>query len=163
MGIIDKITALLPRRENRWAGPQARADALALRGDIDRWLQELFEEPRGLRVIPELGWMPDADVEETDHEVVVTVAVPGLDRDELDLSITPRGLTIRGEKRMERKDKRRDAHISEYRYGSFVRTVPLPLGLDVDRAEARVKGGVLTVRFPKTTSSPGTRRIPIKT
>lgn len=61
------------------------------------------------------------------------------------------------------EDKRKEYHLVESRYGSFVRTVPLPPGLDLDRAQARVKRGVLTVRFPKAAAGPGTRRIPIKT
>jgi HSP20 family protein len=52
--------------------------------------------------------------------------------------------------------------VDESRYGSFVRTVPLPPGLDLDRGEARMKRGALTVRFPRA-AGPGTRRIPINT
>jgi len=52
---------------------------------------------------------------------------------------------------------------AERRCGGFVRTVPLPPGLALDRAEARVKRGVLTVTIPKATERPGTRHIPIGT
>jgi HSP20 family protein len=111
----------------------------------------------------ELGWTPSADVHETDDELVVTVEVPGLDRDDLDLMITPEGLTIRGEKREEKEKKRKDYHLVEYHYGGFVRTVPLPPGLDLDRAEARVKRGVLTIKLPKAAARPGTYRVPVMT
>jgi HSP20 family protein len=164
MGIMDKITALLPRRrEEREEQPSPRGDALALRDDVDRWLQRLIEEPWGFGTVSDIEWMPVANLHETDDEAVVSVEVPGLHPDDLDLRITPGGLTIRGEKREEREDKRQDFHLTERRYGSFVRTVPLPSGVDVDRAEARFKNGVLTVRFPKTASRAGTRRVPIKT
>ena len=110
-----------------------------------------------------------------------------LDPDDLDLMLTPGGLIIRGEKREVRQappsgvsvtpeglitrggsreandERRRDFYVAECRYGSFVRTVPLPPGLDLDRAEARIANGVLTVRFPKATSRRGARRIPILT
>jgi hypothetical protein len=80
----------------------------------------------------------------------------------LDLRITPEGLTIRGETRQETEDSRDDYRVVQSRYGSFVRTVPLPPGLDADRAEARVKDGVLTVKLPKVDARPGMRRVPIK-
>ena len=107
-------------------------------------------------------WLPSVDVNETDTELAVSMEVPGLDREDLDLTITPQGLIVRGEERDEREERRRDTYVTERRYGSFVRTVPLPPGLDVDRAEARVERGVLTVRFPKSVARTGGRRIPIK-
>jgi HSP20 family protein len=70
-------------------------------------------------------------------------------------------LTIRGEKREEKEAKRKGYELVERRYGSFVRSVPLPPGLDLDRAKARVKRGVLTVTIPKAASFAGMRRIPI--
>ena len=161
MGIIDKVSALLPRRGER--KESAHAGSLALHDDLDRWRPRLFEEPWELSAIGASRWLPSADVHETDNELIVTAEVPGLDRNDLDLRITPEGLTIRGEKREESEDKRKGFYVAECRYGSFVRTVPLPPGLDVDRAKARVKNGVLTVRFPKVDARPGTRRVPIKT
>jgi HSP20 family protein len=185
MGIIDKVEALLPwRAERREPQPPSRPEAVSLRDDLDHWLQRLMEDPWRAA---DSGWMPSADLYETDDEVVVTVEVPGLDRGDLDLMITPGGLIVRGEKREvkaerrrdlsitpeglivrrqeregDKADPRRDVYVSECRYGSFVRTVPLPPGVEVDRAEARMANGVLTVRFPKQASRPGTRRIAIE-
>jgi len=105
---------------------------------------------------------PRIDMHETDEEVVVTVEVPGVNRDDLDLTISSEGLVIRGETREEREDQRRDYRLVQSRYGSFVRTVPLPPGLDQDHPKARLKDGVLTVRFPKVDTGPGMRRVPIK-
>jgi HSP20 family protein len=153
MGILDKVTSLLPWR--RQTARPAGSDAAALRDDLDRWLQRLFEEPQGFHALDAAAGMPAPSIRETEDDMVLTVEVPGFDRDDLDLTITPEGLTIRGEKQEERGD--------EYVHGSFVRTVPLPPGLDVDRAEARVARGVLTVRFPKVAARPGTRRIPVRT
>ena len=99
---------------------------------------------------------------ETDDEVVVTAEVPGLDSDDIDLAITPEGLLIRGEKEETKEDRRGDWRVAECRYGRFFRVVPLPPGLDLDRADARVRNGVLTLRFPKVKGSrPSARRIPI--
>ncbi len=154
MGIMDKVGALVPWRAEHRDRP-ADEDALTLRDDLDRWLQRLFDDPWGSAT--------DVEVRETDDELVVTAEVPGLDREDLELTITPGALIIRGEKREEKQDQGKDFYMTEARYGRFVRTVPLPTGLDVDRASARVRHGVLTVKFPKAAAGPGARRIAIKT
>jgi HSP20 family protein len=172
MGVIDKITdkvtTLLPSRRGRQDShddlPPVGAEVLALRDNLDGWLERFFEEPWGFRAIGSFQLMPSASVHETDKEVVVTAELPGLDKADLDLRVTPEGLVIRGEKREEKEDARRDFHISERRYGSFLRTVRLPDGLDTERAEARVDRGVLTVRFPKLEARrEAGRRIPVRT
>jgi HSP20 family protein len=155
MGILDKVSALLPFGRERQERTPGRAEALALRDDLDRWLARLVEDPWNPAASGALRWTPTVDVQETADDLVVTAEVPGMDGDDLALSITPDGLTIRGEKREERD--------GEVRYASFLRTVPLPPGLDVDRAEARVSRGILTVKFPKVDTRPGSRRIPVRT
>ena len=172
MSIIDKVGALLPwRRERerhelalrRGGGLASREQGgQAFRGDLDRWLQRLVEEPLGLPGFASFAAVPHVDMHETDDEVVVTVEVPGVNRDDIDLMISPEGLVIRGETREEREDKHRDYRVVQSRYGTFGRTVPLPPGIDVDRAEARMKDGMLTVRFPKVDTGPGMRRVPIR-
>jgi HSP20 family protein len=192
VGILDKVTAILPwhgeRREAQRPRHEStetpRSDLGLLHTGLDRWFGQLLDEPAFPRP-SELGWVPLADVQESDDEVVVTVELPGLGVDDLDLMITPAGLLIRGEKREARRttasgvsvtpeglivrdrpagsrdDRRGHLYVAECRYGHFVRTVPLPPGLDFDHAEARVTNGVLTVRFPKVRSGAGARRIPI--
>ncbi len=59
-------------------------------------------------------------------------------------------LTIKGEKREEKEEKRENYHLSERRFGSFQRSFQLPRGVDRDRIEARFDKGVLTVVLPKT-------------
>jgi HSP20 family protein len=184
MGIMDKVAALVPWRRGREAERAPREDVVSLRDDFDRWLERVLDEPWGP---PGPGWLPAANVHEADGEVVVTVEVPGLTPEDLELMITPDGLVIRGEKREMREEEdpdvrvtpaglierglgrrsgrapRGDVYVAECRYGSFVRTVPLPPGVDVDRARARIANGVLTVRFPKLAGRAGARRVPIQT
>ena len=161
MGIIAKVAAVLPGRGERHEPP--RADVLALRDDFERWLEPYFDDTRHLLpVLPDLRWTPSADMQETDDELIATMEVPGLDGDDLDVRLTPQSLIVRGEKREEKEAKRKGYELVERRYGSFVRSVPLPPGLDLDRADARVKRGVLTVTIPKAATFAGMRRIPIK-
>lgn len=162
MSIMDKVGALLPWRGQRRNLPPPPDEGQALLDDVDRWLQRLVAEPQGLPMPAPFGGGPSVDVRESDDAVVVTVEAPGFARDDLDLVVTPDGLTIRGETREEKADTRDHYRVLRSRYGRFVRTVPLPPGLDHDRAEARVKDGVLTVKFPKVDARPGMRRVPIK-
>jgi HSP20 family protein len=169
MGVIDKVTekvsSLLPsRRERQDLGHEltpVSSEVLALRDNLDRWLERFFDEPWGFKGIGDFDVVPSTNVHETDKEVVITAEVPGLDKADLDLEISGNRMVIRGEKRDEKEDTRRDVHISERRYGSFVRTVPLPDNVDTDRAVARVERGVLTVRFPKVEGRTNGRRVPI--
>ena len=167
MSIMDKVGALLPWRRERHdlAARTERVDfpergGQALRDDLDRWIERLVEEPLGRR--GSFAAMPHIEVHESDDEVVVMVEVPGVNRDDLDLTITSEGLVVRGEMRDEREDKRRDYRLAQSRYRTFVRAVPLPPGLDLDGAKANLRNGVLTVRFPKVDTRPGMRRVPVR-
>lgn len=160
MGIMDKVTAILPGRGSRQERSTASFDALALRDDLDRWVQRFFEEPGAFGSIDLLG-AQFPEVRETDKELVVQMEVPGLDRDDIELTISDAGLTISGQRREERHKKQKDGSVAETRYQRLLQTVPLPPGIDVDRADARVDRGVLTVRFPKTEEQPSMRRIPV--
>jgi HSP20 family molecular chaperone IbpA len=154
MGIMDKVTALLPARgeqqqqRHQLERRPAHTQALALKDDFDRWLQRFFDEPWGYAIdYP----VPLPEVRDTEREFIVSVEVPGFDPKDLDLSITPEGLIIRAERRGGNEQRR------------LIQTVALPDGLDIDKAEARVDRGVLTVRFPRTAPASTARRIPIRT
>jgi HSP20 family protein len=160
MGIIDRITSMTPRRREYL---EPRSQAQTFRDEFDRWLQNVSEDwSRMTSRVGSMRWMPATDVHESDRDVIVTVEVPGLEREDLQLTLTPEGLVVRGEKREEKEDRRRGLLMSELHYGSFVRTVPLPSGLDLDAAEAHVQKGVLTVRFPRKEGRANVRRVPIK-
>lgn len=109
------------------------------------------------------GALAVTDVVETDAAIEVTIELPGLDEKDLDVSIAPDALTIRGEKKVERKEEKKGFYLSERSYGSVFRSVPLPAGVDVDKADARFKNGVLTVTLPKAKGAgSNARKIAIK-
>lgn len=93
---------------------------------------------------------PTTDVSETENEVEVSIELPGIDEKDVEVTISEDMLTVRGEKRAEKEEKKKGYYLSERSFGSFHRVIPLPHGLDTDKAEARFKKGVLTVRLPKT-------------
>jgi HSP20 family protein len=96
------------------------------------------------------GFTPSLDVTETDAEIRVTAEIPGINEDEIDISMSNNRLSIKGEKRAEHEEKGRNYHRVERSYGSFNRTVPLPPGVvDADKVKATYKNGVLTITLPK--------------
>jgi len=94
--------------------------------------------------------VPSFEVSETDDEFRVKAELPGMDEKDVDVSIDGNMLTIRGEKKHEREEKRRDYYLSEVSYGQFSRAVELPDGVDREKATAQFKKGVLTLTLPKT-------------
>jgi HSP20 family protein len=163
MGIIEKVTSLLPRHNGRPDLPPVGGEVLALRDNLDRWLDRFFEAPWGLAGAGDFGVMPRVNVDDTEEAVIVSVDVPGFDREDLDLSVTPESLTIRGETGEASQDRRKPLRVAEERYERFTQVIPLPPGLDIDRAQARVSRGRLTVTFPKTAPASSRRQIPIRT
>ena len=126
---------------------------------------ERFFGPFGelkLEEFPAVGdWAPSMDVSETKEALVVKAEVPGLDPKDIQISLQEQYLTIKGEKTQEKLDKEERYHRVERFYGSFARSVRLPVGVDGSRVTASFKNGLLTVTLPKTAAAKGTT-IPIK-
>jgi len=96
---------------------------------------------------------PAVEVSETDEAIVVKAQVPGVAKDQLEVEITADGLTLKGEVKEEKKEKKKNYHHQEIRYGAFLRTVPFPVATDSDKATATLKDGVLQVTVPKSAPS----------
>jgi HSP20 family protein len=93
---------------------------------------------------------PAVELAESDGEVTVKMEVPGVEKDQLQLTVADDRLTVRGETRKESEEKRKNYFSQEIRYGAFQRTVPLPVEVDAARASAALKNGVLRVTLPKS-------------
>jgi HSP20 family protein len=100
------------------------------------------------------------EIEETDKEIVVRIEVPGIEKEDCQVTVDANILYIKGEKRFERATGDSTYHVTERAYGLFERAIPLPREVDADRAEASYKNGVLTVRLPKLGGQKG-RVIPL--
>ena len=99
----------------------------------------------------EMGWKtPAVDVVEKEKAYEITAELPGMDESNIDVKFSDGTLTIKGEKREEKEEKKKDFYLSERRYGSFQRSFSVPDGVDADKIEAGFKNGVLTVTLPKT-------------
>ncbi len=107
--------------------------------------------------------MPRIDMSETDKELLVKVELPGMNEKDVDISITRDLLTISGEKKQEKEQSEKGWYRMERQYGSFSRSIPLPIEVETDKAEALYKSGVLTVKLPKSlVQQRATKSIPVK-
>ena len=109
---------------------------------------EALTESRALATFPRWSLLA-GEVEETEKEIVVRVEVPGMEKEDCLITIEGNMLYLSGEKRYERETHDSTYHVMERAYGAFQRSIPLPRNVDIDRAEASYKNGVLTVRLPK--------------
>jgi HSP20 family protein len=111
------------------------------------------------------GWgsTPAVNMVEKDTAYELTAELPGMDDSNVELKVAGGVLTIKGEKKEVTEEKSGDYVLSERRFGSVQRSIPLPESLDLDRIEASFKNGVLTVTMPKTPEAQKSeRKIAIK-
>lgn len=132
----------------------------SLHREMNRLFDEVLGGPSGG---PGQGGLIDAclDVSETDREIRVCAELPGVSDDDVEVSLQDDVLTIRGEKKFERRDESERHHLVERSYGTFQRSIRLPGPVDADKVEARFDNGVLTVTLPKAPDS-GRRRIALR-
>jgi HSP20 family protein len=122
-----------------------------LRREMDSLFDNFF---RGFELEPFESHMgaftPKVDVNETDKEIKISAELPGMDEKDIDVSLLNDMLTIKGEKKEEKEDKGKDYYRVERSYGSFSRTIPIPVDVETDKVEAKFKKGVLNITLPKT-------------
>jgi len=108
------------------------------------------------------SWMPAVSVEETNDELILTAELPGMKREDVELGVENNILTIRGEKREERReeDEERRYHLWERSFGTFQRSFTLPRSVKAEDIHAEFDNGVLRVRMPKAAEA-RSRRIEI--
>jgi HSP20 family protein len=108
-------------------------------------------------------WTPSVEVFERDNNLVVRAELPGLDKDDVKVELTDDGLVIEGERKREREERLEGGYRSEIEYGRFYRMIPLPEGVNVDQAQARMNNGVLEVAIPMAEAKRPSRSIPVET
>jgi len=125
-----------------------------LRRDMERLFEDVLE-PFGRR----RWWLrrlsqrdvivPNVEMYDRGNEIVVKAELPGVEKDDIDLTITKDSLTIKGETKKEEEVKEEDYYCSECTYGSFHRTLSLPVEIDAAKATASFKNGILKITLPK--------------
>ena len=126
--------------------------------EMMRWLDDLWRETTGglrpaqpsraLSIAPLVG-LPPADVKETDQAYTLCVELPGLAKDDVDLSIQHDMLIVSGHKAEEREEASAAYRLSERRFGRFERSFPLPPDVIRGELDATFKDGVLKIVLPR--------------
>jgi HSP20 family protein len=119
---------------------------MSLRDAMDRLFDDAFTRPLSLRD----GWSaPAIDMFQTDDEIVVKAALPGIKADEVQINVTGEVLTLKGEVKQNQEMEEKAWHIREQRFGSFERSIALPTDVVADKAQADFENGILTITLPK--------------
>ncbi len=121
--------------------------------DIDKWFDDFFMRPLAIprtrmMAMPEI--MPDVDIFESDGDVVLKAELPGMKKEDIEVTLSDGTITISGEKKQEEEVKKKDYYKVERSYGSFCRTFSLPAEVKADKVKSTFKDGVLEVRMPKS-------------
>ena len=95
------------------------------------------------------AWKPAVDIFEEEENFIVKAELPEIDPKEIDIRVEENTLTIKGERKIEREDKKENYHLVERAYGSFQRSFTLPQSIQRDNIKANYEKGVLTITLPK--------------
>lgn len=137
-----------------------------MRRTMDRIMDRFFDEPLSgnLAAFPQRNgnaWSLPIDVAEDADAYTIKASVPGINPEQIEITLNDNVLTIKGETSSESESKETNWHVRERRYGSFSRSVTLPTSVNADAVEATNENGVLTLRLPKTEAAKP-KRIAIK-
>ncbi len=142
---------MFPVLKRNRLSPAARVgwDVFDVGGEFDR----LFGTAIGAPTLT--TWSPAVDVRESDNDFIVTAELPGLAKDDVDITVENGVLSLSGAKKEEREEGTADSgrYVLERRYGRFRRSFSLPRGVDADNVSAKFSDGILTVTLPKAAAA----------
>lgn len=123
--------------------------------DMDRIFDSFFERRfrKRFRFFDEEELYPLVDLSETDNDLILRAELPGIDPDNINISLSNGTLTIKGEKKQEKEEDIEDYHIIERSYGTFTRQIELPKAVESDQVSASYKNGILKIILPKKEES----------
>ena len=124
-------------------------DLRTLQDEVNRLFSTSFSRSFGDDGIARGAWAPGVDIYENKDEIVLEAELPGMNREDFELTIENNVLTLRGERRFEKKDEADNYHRVERAYGTFTRSFTLPQTVTPDAATAEYKNGVLRVTLQK--------------
>ena len=144
------------------ATTQSSAGAIApittLRREMDRLIESFGQNFFNIAPFGNGRFLPESDYAESDKEIVVTAELPGVEQKDIEVSLSDDILTIRGEKKSQRDEKKEHYQFAERSYGSFERSIAVPHGIDAAKVDAKFDKGVLKVTLPKPAELQAQRR-----
>ncbi len=129
--------------------------------DLNRLISSFFSGDAPETSFARGAWEPAVDISETPESYLVTAELPGMSKDDVNISYEDGILTIRGEKKQEKEEKRKNYHRVERSFGAFERSFRVPSRVMVEKIEAKFKDGVLSLMLPKAEEA-RPKEIPIK-
>ena len=140
---------------NRW---QPFRELSTMRQQLDRLFEDMVSGDRDWLGIPgtiSMGF-PPVEIEETDQELILKAEIPGMDAKELEVEVSEDQVTLSGEHKEESHHEEKDKNYfrSEFYYGDFKRTIPLPMSIETDNIKSNFKNGVLILTMSKVQDSP---------
>lgn len=124
-------------------------DLRSLQDEVNRLFTTNLSRAFGDEGIARGAWNPSVDIYENKDQIVLEAELPGMKREDFDLSIENNVITLRGERRFEKKEESDNYHRVERSYGSFTRSFTLPQTVTAEGATAEYRNGVLRVTLPK--------------
>ena len=125
--------------------------------ELEEEMERLFEEwpfgrvsPWSRRALAAREWTPRMDMFDREDKVVINAELPGMSKEDVDISVTGNILTIQGERKAEEEVKDEDYYCCEQYRGAFYRAIQLPSGLETDKIDATYDNGILEITLPKS-------------
>ena len=135
-------------------------ERLSLRREMDRLFDNFFAtEPR---LVTNGHWLPEVDLAENDEEIIARMDIPGMDQKDIKVTMSGDYLTVSGERKEEKEEKKKHFYSLERRLGAFERTIPIPAPVDADKIKAEYSKGVLEIHLPRNPEAKP-HRIPVMT
>jgi HSP20 family protein len=117
--------------------------------NLRRQMDRMFDDIAGLNREYPTTWTPAIELEDSNDNLILRAEVPGVEGKDLDIQVGREAVAISGETRYENKSQEKGYFRSEFRYGKFQRTIPLPVPIQNNKAQAEFKNGVLKLTLPK--------------
>lgn len=141
------------KREMSGAEPSPTTALAQLRQQMDSLFDRFFRDPWTVGDM-DAAWSgslagPRTDLADSPDALTLTMELPGVEPQDVNIQVTGDRLSVRAEKKAERQEKQRDGFYMERQFGTFQRTIPLPSTVDPDRVDANYKNGVLTIQIAK--------------
>ena len=121
-------------------------EMMTLREAMDRLFDDAFTRPINMGAV---SAMPAIDMYQNEDDLIVKAVLPGLTKEDVDISVTENVLTLRGEYKTNEDEASKAYLIREQRYGIFERSLSLPTDVQVEKAKAEFENGILTITLPK--------------
>jgi HSP20 family protein len=135
-------------------------DLVTLRDKMNRLFEETFSSRSEERDIVYSTWTPSVDIFETEHDLVISAELPGIDEKDIDIKIEDHTIIIKGERKFEKETTEENYHRIERAYGSFYRSFSLPHYIDQENIKAEYENGILKiVMLKKLESKPRTVKV----